>query len=227
MFHKIRWTVGGERLHKYQIWYKREDGVPYHTCGVGWCRRLFALYRRTGGGILSSFISDNSLAYVRKLLFLLSVCYERGFGLGNKSQVLIRALPLDKMSGMPYCMNSYPICLLRWLVGKRGSWTQFVGCDPSYRKSFFFFFLIKPGYSVTFPIKQGVTFELLCCIRAASGPQRTKTHVDWSIYSGFAREWTNLGIFLFICLTSQWVRGAGRLTIRLMKGVVVESYKEN
>ena len=103
MFHKIRWTVGGEGLHKYQIWYKKEDGAPYHTCSVGWCRRLFALYRRTGGGLLSSFIFDDSSAYVTKLLFLLSVCYERGFGLRNKSQVLIPALLLSRFSRVRLC----------------------------------------------------------------------------------------------------------------------------
>lgn len=34
MFHKIRWTVGGEGLYKYQN-DTREDGAPYRTCNGG------------------------------------------------------------------------------------------------------------------------------------------------------------------------------------------------
>ena len=155
MFHKIRWTVGGEGLHKYQIWYKREDGVPYHTCGVGWCRRLFAWYRRTGGGILSSFISDDSSAYVIKLLFLLSVCYERGFGLGNKSQFLIPALPLDKSEwdALLYeFLPHLPPQVINWekRIHELSLWdvTQVI-------ESPFFFFFNKTRIFSNFPYKTG------------------------------------------------------------------------
>ena len=201
MFHKIRWTVGGEGLHKYQIRYKREHGVPYHTCSVGWCRRLFVLYRRTGGGILFSFISDDPSAYVRKLLLLLSMCYERGSGFGNKSQVLIPALPLGKSEWVALLYEFLPHLspqVITWAKGihELSLW------DVTQVIESLFFFLTKPGYSIISPIKQGVTFELLCCIRAAAGLHRPRLMwIDPSIQD-LLGNWQISGFFLFICLTS-------------------------
>ena len=90
--------------------------------------------------------------------------------MGNKSQVLIPALPLDKSEwdALLYeFLPHLPPQVINWekRIHELSLWdvTQVI------ESPFFFFFLIKPGYSVTFPIKQGVTFELLYCIRAASG----------------------------------------------------------
>lgn len=108
-----------------------------------------------------------------------------------------------KVSGLPYCMNSCPTCLLRWLLGKGDPWTQFVGCDPSYRKSFF---LNKTRIFNNFPYKTGCYIWIAVLHQSCCRAPETKTHVDWSIYSGFARQLTNLGIFfvhLFDFLVSE------------------------
>lgn len=205
MFHKIRWTVGGEGLHKYQIRYKREHGVPYHTCSVGWCRRLFVLYRRTGGGILFSFISDDPSAYVRKLLLLLSMCYERGSGFGNKSQVLIPALPLGKSEWVALLYEFLPHLSPQVITWAKGIHELSLWDVTQVIESLFFFFN-KTRIFNNFPYKTRCYIWIAVLHQSCCRAPQTKTHVDWSIYSGFARQLTNLRIFfvhLFDFLVSE------------------------
>lgn len=119
----------------------REDGAPYRTCSVGWCRGLFVLYGRTEGGTFFFFFHFWWFlcfqGYIKKLLFLLSKCQERDSGLGNKSWVLILALPVDKSKW------EFPTI---WILARlatstddliKGGYMNSVGCGPNHSKVMF------------------------------------------------------------------------------------------
>lgn len=151
----------------------REDGAPYHTCSVGWCRGLFVLYRRTEEGFFSFhfWLFFCFQGYIRKLLFLSSVCQERGSGLGNKSRVLILALPVEKSKWeFPTVRILSRLATSDDYLVKGGS-MNFVGCGPNHSKVMFFKTRICSNFTYITGHYIWLTELYESCGRAPKGPR--------------------------------------------------------